>query len=184
MKNDIYGISGGSGSGKTTLVNVLLGLLKPFEGKILLDGKLVDDNISFKKIVGYVPQSSLILDDSLTKNIVFGSNHKNIDLNWIKRCVRLVELSDFVKSLKNGLDTILGEDGSKISGGQKQRIGLARALYSKPKIIVLDEATNALDKKIESSILETVVNLNKEITFVIISHDNQVLKICNRRYYM
>lgn len=89
-----------------------------------------------------------------------------------------------MKSLNNGLETILGEDGSKISGGQKQRIGLARALYSKPKIIVLDEATNALDNKSESLILKTVVNLNNTITFIIISHDDKVLKICNKTFRM
>ena len=183
-KHDIFGITGSSGSGKTTLVNVLLGLLKPSKGEILLDGKLVEDSILFNKIVGYVPQNSLILDDSLIKNIVFGSDQNNLDINWMKQCIKLVELDNFVKSLKNGMDTILGEEGSKISGGQKQRIGLARALYSKPKIIVLDEATNALDKKTESSILKTVVNLNKRITFIIVSHDDKVLKICNKKFYM
>ncbi len=181
-KNDIFGITGSSGSGKTTLVNVLLGLLKTSKGEILFDGKLVKDDLLFNRIVGYVPQNTLILDDSLLKNILFGSDKKNIDIDWIKKCIKLVELGDFVRSLKNGIDTILGEDGSKISGGQKQRIGLARALYTKPKIIVLDEATNALDNKTESSILKTVINLNKNITFIIISHDDKVLKICNKRF--
>ena len=132
--------------------------------------------ISFKK--------TLILDDSLKNNIVFGSNPNEIDLNWIEECLNLVKLKDFYESLDKGLETILGEDGSKISGGQKQRIGLARALYSKPEIIVLDEATNALDNKTESLILKTVVKLNNKITFIIISHDDKVLKICNKIFYM
>ena len=179
-KNEIHGISGDSGSGKTTLVNVLLGLLKPFDGEISIDGVVINKDFSFNKIVGYVPQNTLILDDSLKNNIVFGSNPNEIDLNWIKECINLVELKDFYESLDKGLETILGEDGSKISGGQKQRIGLARALYSKPEIIVLDEATNALDNKTESLILKTVVKLNNKITFIIISHDDKVLNICNK----
>ena len=140
--------------------------------------------MSVKHIVGYVPQKTLILDDSLKNNIVFGSNPNEIDLNWIEECLNLVKLKDFYESLDKGLETILGEDGSKISGGQKQRIGLARALYSKPEIIVLDEATNALDNKTESLILKTVVKLNNKITFIIISHDDKVLKICNKIFYM
>ncbi len=182
MKNDIFGISGVSGSGKTTLVNVLLGLLKPFEGKILFDSQEVDDKTLFNEMVGYVPQSSLILDDSLLNNIIFGSFKKNVDLNWIKKCIELVKLKNFVKSLPYGINTILGEDGSKISGGQKQRIGLARALYSKPKIIVLDEATNALDKKTELAILKTVKELSVNTTIILISHDSKVLEICNKRF--
>ena len=100
----------------------------------------------------------------------------------MKECINFAKLEELVKSLQNGIDTVLGEDGSKISGGQKQRIGLARALYSKPKIIVLDEATNALDKKTEKIILKTIKKLSSKITFIIISHEDQVLNICNKRY--
>ena len=181
-KNDIYGIVGSSGSGKTTLVNLILGLLKPTKGEIYIDNNKIIDSSVLKNIVEYVPQSSLILDDTLFNNILFGNDKNNFDFDWMKECINFAKLEELVKSLQNGIDTVLGEDGSKISGGQKQRIGLARALYSKPKIIVLDEATNALDKKTEKIILKTIKKLSSKITFIIISHEDQVLNICNKRY--
>jgi ABC-type bacteriocin/lantibiotic exporter with double-glycine peptidase domain len=181
-KNDILGISGGSGTGKTTLVNLLLGLLEPNKGDILIDGKIINNIDSFQSIVGYVPQDCLILDDSLVNNIVFGQNNNIIDINRIEYCIQASGLNNFLESLNDGLETNLGEDGSKISGGQKQRIGLARALYSDPKVIVLDEATNALDKKTELEILKTIKKLREKTTIIIISHDDKTLKICNNRF--
>ena len=181
-KNDILGISGGSGTGKTTLVNLLLGLLRPNEGEILIDGKVINDLSSFQSIVGYVPQDSIILDDSLVNNIVFGQNSNKADINRIKYCIEASGLSDFLKSLDHGLESNMGEDGSKLSGGQKQRIGLARALYSEPEVIFLDEATNALDKKTELAILKTIKKLAEKTTIIIISHDEKTLKICNNRF--
>ena len=181
-KNDIFGISGGSGTGKTTLLNLLLGLLDPNEGEILIDGKIISNMSSIQSIVGYVPQESLILDDSLANNIVFGQNNNTVDLKKIKFCIEASGLSDFLNTLDYGLETNLGEDGSKISGGQKQRIGLARALYSGPEVIVLDEATNALDKKTELDVLKTIKKLSEKTTIIMISHDEKTLDICNNRY--
>ncbi len=183
-KNEIFGIKGLSGSGKTTLVNLLLGLLNTTEGEIFIDNKIITSNDTFNQLASYVPQNTLILDDSLKNNIAFGNNLNQLDLDWMRECICTVELSDFVKNLDNGLETILGEDGSKISGGQKQRIGLARALYSKPKIIVLDEATNALDKETEASILQTIKKLSYKITFIIISHNEKVIEISDQIYEM
>lgn len=183
-KNDIVGISGDSGTGKTTLVNLLMGLLVPIEGQILIDGKIINDLTSFQNLISYVPQESLILDDSLINNIAFGQNNDKVDLNKIKYCIEASGLSDFLNSLDNGLETNLGEDGSKISGGQKQRIGLARALYFEPEVIFLDEATNALDKKTELEILKTIKKLAEKTTIIIISHDKKILEFCNNKFYL
>ena len=178
-KNKIYGFKGGSGSGKSTFINLLTGLLKPTSGKILVDGVDINENIfDWQNKIAYVPQDLFLLDDAIVDNIAFGTNKDEIDQDLVKEVLDQSGLKTFIDQLRDGMDTIVGEKGVKISGGQKQRIGLARALYKKPKILVLDEATNSLDKNIEKSILDSLVKLD-DITIFLVSHQNDPFYICD-----
>ena len=142
-KGDFVGIIGETGSGKSTLINILIGLLKPSEGKVEIDQLNINSNLQgwYKKI-GYIPQSVYLIDDTIRKNIAFGLKEDNIDDNLIKQAVKKASLDEFINNLSNGLETIVGEKGIRLSGGQQQRIGIARALYRDPEVLILDEATS------------------------------------------
>jgi ABC-type multidrug transport system fused ATPase/permease subunit len=134
VKGDKIGITGESGSGKTTLLEILMGLSKPFSGKIFIDGNEKNlNNLSWQEKIGYVPQSVFITSDSLKKNIGFGYEEDEINVEKVKECINFCNLNNFVESLDNGINTKLKDLGLNISGGQKQRIGLARALYNNQK---------------------------------------------------
>ncbi len=179
QKNKIYGFKGDSGSGKSTFINLLTGLLKPSTGNIFVDGIDINENITgWQNNIAYVPQDLFLTDDTILNNVAFGRNEEDIDLDLAEKVITLVGLKEFINQLKDGIYTIVGEKGVKISGGQKQRIGLARALYKKPKLLVLDEATNSLDKKTENSILETLKKLS-EVTIFSVSHHKAPLYICD-----
>lgn len=171
LKGERVGIIGESGSGKSTLINLILGLIPPTEGSIYIDGNdMLTHRKAWQKRIGYVPQEVFLDDDSLIKNIAFGVKDKDIDVEKVKDCIKKARLVNFVEKLDSGLDTMVGERGSKISGGQKQRIGLARALYNSPAILILDEATSSLDNKTESEVMKSVYDLTKELTIIIVAH--------------
>ena len=163
-------IMGKSGAGKTTLINLLLGLLKPSQGKIINNFL----NPSF------VSQSPYLLDDSIKNNIALGVDENKIDLNFVNTCLEKVQLKEFVNSQEKGIDTIIGEKGARISGGELQRLALARALYRKPDIIILDEPTSSLDKITEQNILEILSLLSKECSVIIVTHNLDNIKYCDR----
>ena len=176
----MIGISGKSGSGKSTFVNLITGLLQPKEGYIEIDNKNISDNIkNWQNGIGYVPQNIYLIDDSIAKNIAFGEE-KIIDENKINEAIKFAQLEDFVSKLPDKLNSSVGEQGILISGGQKQRIGLARTFYKDPKIIILDEATASLDKKVENEILDLILKLKNKKTILIVSHDPNVLKHCDK----
>ena len=180
-KGDNIGIIGESGSGKTTLIDIILGLLKPNSGCIYLDGESIYDNIkNWQSHIGYVTQEVFLMDLSLKKNIAFGIDEDDIDEEKVNEVIIKANLSNFVATLSDGIETIVGERGARISGGQKQRIGIARALYREPSIIILDEATSALDQKNEKEVLEAIKSLKGKVTIIIISHDISTLKFCNK----
>ncbi len=180
-KGDSIGIIGESGSGKTTLIDIILGLLKPNSGYIYLDGENIHDNIkNWQSNIGYITQEVFLMDLSLKKNIAFGIDENDINEEKIKEVIINTNLSNFVETLNEGIETIIGERGAKLSGGQKQRIGIARALYREPSIIILDEATSALDQKNEKEVLEAIKSLKAKVTIIIISHDISPLKFCNK----
>ena len=175
-KNTIFGIKGLSGSGKTTLINLLLGFLKPQSGKILVDNTSIYQNLKkWQENIGYVPQKVFIADGTLEENIAFGEDKEKIDKNHINK---VFVMSKLQKSFAN-LNVRVGELGNKISAGQIQRIGIARALYMKPKLLILDEATNNLDNETEEEILNEIKELKKNLTIIIISHEKRIQKICD-----
>ena len=181
MPKTCIGIKGESGFGKSTLAKLIIGLFDPLDGKVLIGKKNINENIaSWMSSIGYVSQNTFLTDDTILRNIAFAEEDVNIDTERVKNCIKQSRLTDFISKLNLKEETKIGEIGKKISGGEKQRIGIARALYKKPKILVLDEATNALDIKTENLILETLEKLKKEITIIFISHKKNSLKICDK----
>lgn len=179
----MIGIIGESGAGKSTLINLILGLLDPTKGKILVDDNDIGDSLkSWQKNIGYVSQQTFLLDDTFRKNIAFSLMNENINNNALDECLKVSQLQNFINSLPDGLDTIVGERGSKLSGGQQQRVGIARALYNDPKVLVLDEATSNLDVETESRFMEAVKSIKGKRTIIMISHRMSILKSCDDVY--
>ena len=178
---ECIGIVGMSGAGKSTLVDNILGLFTPQSGSITVDGVNINDNIrSWQNEIGYVSQNLYLTDDSIKSNIAFGISPNKVDIRKVNKSIRMAQLTEFIKSLPEGLNTNLGEGGIKLSGGQRQRIGIARALYHNPSLIVLDEATNALDTKTEKGIMDAVLELKGKKTIIIIAHKMSTLDKCDR----
>ena len=152
---EAVGFVGQSGSGKSTLIDIMLGLLTPLSGSVVVNGQEVSGIKSdWQKAIGYIPQTIFLMDDSLRRNIAIGIADKEIDEVAIVEALKSAQLEDFVTSLPDGIDTVVGERGVRLSGGQRQRIGIARALYKQADVIIFDEATNALDHQTEEDILD------------------------------
>lgn len=184
-KGEYVGIHGASGVGKTTLFNLLLGLYRPTSGVISIDGiELTSENIrKWQNSIGYVSQNVFIADSTLAENIALGTPKESIDYQLVDRVICQANLVEFVKSLPHGLDTRMGEQGSRLSGGQRQRIGIARALYKGCDVLLLDEATSSLDKEAEECInmeISRLKHYNDKLTVVVIAHRESSLKNCNR----
>ena len=179
----ITGIKGSSGSGKSTLIAILLGLLNPLDGKRIFE---FDNNFSAedapKNTFGYVPQNIFLIDDSIRRNIALGIDDDKINDEKIIECLKHANIYEKFINSKDKLDTNLGYRGLKLSGGQIQRIGIARALYLDPKFIILDEATNALDEETEKSILNEILQMKSIKSFIIISHRESTMSICDKVY--
>jgi ABC-type multidrug transport system fused ATPase/permease subunit len=182
-KNKKIGIIGSSGVGKTTFLDIIIGLLEPNTGKIILDGKETSllDNSYWKNIVSYVPQFNYLTDDTLIKNIAFGIDEEKIDKDLVNTLVDLTLLNEIVSNNKGGLSMQIGERGLNLSGGQIQRIAIARALYKKPQILVLDEPTSSLDLNNEKIIIEKLFQL-KNLTLIIVSHRKESIVRCDEVY--
>ena len=178
------GFIGTSGAGKSTLIDCLLGLIQPSSGGISIDGKLItSDNVhNWQKKLGYVSQVIYLLDGSLRENIGFGIPSKIIDEEKIRIAVEKSQLTDFIASLPDGLDTVVGERGVRLSGGQRQRIGIARALYNNPPVLILDEATSSLDTATESEVMRSVEELQGSTTVLIIAHRHTTIENCDYLY--
>ena len=175
------GIIGVSGSGKSTLINIIVGLLKPSSGEILIDDNSnIENNLDlWQNAIGYVSQDVFLSDQSILMNIAFGIKQESIDYKLIDKVLEQAKLSELILTLPEGYHTKVGERGVQLSGGQRQRIGIARALYRRPSILVLDEATSSLDVKTEEEIMMSVDNLKGQMTIIIVTHRLITLKNCD-----
>lgn len=182
-KGEKIGLVGSSGSGKTTLMNILLRFYTEKEGQIRVDGQpLTPQNLqAWHNLVGYVKQDTFLMEASIRDNITL--NDKLVDEERLSYALEQASLRTFVDSLPQGINTFIGERGSKLSGGQRQRIGIARALYKRIEILVLDEATSALDNQTEREVNEAINKLSAtDITILIIAHRITTLRECDRIY--
>jgi ABC-type multidrug transport system fused ATPase/permease subunit len=170
-ENTTTAFVGSSGAGKSTLLDLLLGLLEPSAGTIECGGRpILDDKASWYSNLGVVPQDVILMNDTLAANIAFGLRPADRDGERMREVIAMAQLTDLVAELPDGLDTVIGERGTRLSGGQRQRLGLARALYRAPRVLVLDEATSALDNVTEHEIAETLARLGGRMTIIIVAH--------------
>ena len=175
------GITGVPGVGKSTFIDLLIGLLDPSEGQILIDGfdlKKIKKN--WQKQIGYIPQESYLIDDTIKANIAFGVKENDLNNKRLIDCIKLAELEEFIKTLPDKENTLVGDRGTRLSGGQKQRIGIARSLYFNPKILIFDEPTSSLDTNTEDLVIDAINELKEEKTIILISHRINALKDCDK----
>tara|TARA_Y100000389_G_C17417808_1_gene494821 strand:- start:433 stop:1638 length:1206 start_codon:yes stop_codon:yes gene_type:complete len=181
-RNKKIGIVGSTGSGKTTMVDLILGLLDPSKGSISIDGLLITNKNkrSWQRKIGYVPQNIFLSDCSILENIALGIDKKNIDTNAAVQAAKIANLHEFIMTdLPEGYKSRVGERGVKLSGGQRQRIGIARALYAKPQLLILDESTSALDNITEKIVMEAIHNLGDRVTVIMIAHRLNTVRNCD-----
>lgn len=178
---DFIAITGDSGIGKTTLLQILSGIILPKKGELLIDGGKINSS-SFFNFSSIISQQPFIFQGTLLENITM-KNKVNIDTSFILELIDKFELKNWFDSLENGLETILFLDSKSISGGQKQRIALIRALYTKPKLLLLDESTNQIEELLENKILNYLKSLTKKekLTVIAISHHENLLKFVNKK---
>lgn len=176
------GIVGKSGVGKSTFVDIIMGLIDRALGSIYVnDVNLSKKNVKkWRQLISYVPQNIYLLDDTISKNIAFGETDEQIRPDKIRECLNYSQMLNFVNSLPQKENTLVGERGARLSGGQIQRLAIARALYSECKIIIFDEATSALDKTTEEDILHLIKSLKTKKTILMISHNLDSLKYCDK----
>lgn len=182
-KGESIAFIGPSGAGKTTVSDIILALLKPTEGHILMDGIDVEDlGGQWNRIIGYVPQATFIIDDTVRHNIAFGEKKTSIDDEKVWQALKIAQLDDFIRNLPDGLNTRVGERGVRFSGGQRQRLAIARALYRNPDVLVLDEATAALDNETESEVMKAIEALQGYKTLIIVAHRLTTVRKCDLIY--
>ena len=183
--NSVIGIVGPSGSGKSTLIDTLLGLIRPQEGKLKIDDVIIDDlNLrSWQNSIGFVPQSIFLSEGSIVNNIAFGIQDSEIDLERVKKAIKLSHLDELISKLEEGIYSKVGERGVQLSGGQRQRIGIARALYQDSEILVFDEATSSLDGISEKMIMEAIDSFIGKKTIIIVAHRLKTVERCDKIYF-
>jgi ATP-binding cassette subfamily C protein len=181
-KGRIIAIVGPSGSGKTTLVDLVTGLLQPTQGEVLVDDvSLAQVNLrSWRRMIGYIPQETILLHDTVLNNITLGD--PDLSESDVKEALHAAGAWEFVNGMEQGMDSIVGERGGKLSGGQRQRISIARALAHKPKLLILDEATSGLDPKSEAAVCDTLLQLRGDLTILAISHQTALVEIADISY--
>jgi ABC-type multidrug transport system fused ATPase/permease subunit len=179
------GIVGPTGSGKSTLLDVVLGFITPDAGSIEVDEvPLAACRDAWQRSIGYVPQDVYLVDDSVRANVALGWRGVDIDDEAVEEAIRLAQLDDLVRELPDGLDTVVGERGVRLSGGQRQRLGLARALYVRPTVLILDEATSNLDSATEQRIVATLEELRNGLTTIVVTHRLSTVRDCDRIIYL
>ena len=179
------GLVGTSGAGKSSLAEIILGLLPPTSGRLTLDGiDISRDVAAWQASLGYVPQQVYLLDDTVRRNVAFGIADAEIDDERVWSALVGAHLTDVIRSLPNGLDAGLGEDGQRLSGGQRQRIGIARALYRDPAVLVFDEATSALDNETEREVTAAIDTLMERKTLIVIAHRLSTVRRCTKIVFL
>ena len=182
-RSEYVGLVGESGSGKSTIVDLISGLLDPENGGIFVNGQDTREiKQEWQSVIGYVPQTIFLIDDSIRKNVAFGIRDRDIDDARVTEALDAAQLSDFVSTLSAGVDTQVGERGVRLSGGQRQRIGIARALYHHPEVLLLDEATAALDMETERGVMDAIHRLKGSVTVIIVAHRMATVERCDRLY--
>ena len=181
-KGSRVGFIGKTGSGKSTCLDLLMGLLEPTAGQILVDGYPLSQKTirAWQGNIAHVPQAIYLADISLAENIAFGTPRDKIDIEKVRSAARKAHIADFIESLPQGYQGLVGERGIRLSGGQRQRIGIARALYKTAQIIIFDEATSALDNETEQVVMQTIESLSADLTIFIIAHRLTTLKNCTK----
>ncbi len=176
---ECIGINGKSGSGKSTILDLITGILKPDKGDILLSGKNIKniDINSWRNKIGIVMQENFFKNDTIASNITLGDK---IDIDRIRKSLINANAWDFVNDLPNGIDEYIYDRGSRFSGGERQRLALARALYSNPQILLLDEPSTGLDRNSEKKLISSIQKIKGEMIIIIVSHKKEVLSICDR----
>ncbi|MBR5765261.1 MAG: ABC transporter ATP-binding protein, partial [Lachnospiraceae bacterium] len=173
------GLMGPTGAGKSTLADIILGILTPTEGTVCYGNMNVHEHpLKWSKKLAYIQQSIYLADETIRNNVAFGIEDDRIDEAKVWQALEEAQIKDFVESLPEGLDTMVGKRGVRLSGGQRQRIGIARALYDDPEILVLDEATSALDNETETAVMDAIDNLMGRKTLIIIAHRLTTLRNC------
>ncbi len=175
------GIAGSTGSGKSTLLDLILGLLEPSDGMVRIGGQPLDRvRQSWWGRVGFVPQNVVLLDASLLANIALGPAEQKINGSTVEEALASASLAEFVSSLPEGLDTVIGERGVRLSGGQRQRVALARALYRRPDVLILDEGTSALDNVTERAVMAAVTSQSGRRTVITVAHRLTTIRHCDK----
>lgn len=170
-EHETIAIVGSSGAGKSTLIDIVLGLLTPTRGTVTCGGvPISDDQAGWHRCLGVVPQDVFLLNDTLESNITFGLPALEVDHAGVLEALRFAQLTPLLESLPQGLQTVVGERGTRLSGGQRQRLGLARAMYRRPSVLLLDEATSSLDNETEAEITKALRDLHGEVTIVVVAH--------------
>ena len=181
------GLVGATGSGKTCTADIILGLLEPQRGELKIDGQLINEKNrkSWQRSIGYVPQYIFLSDDTVKANIGFGHDLKDLNNTFVEQAAKAANLHDFIiNELPMGYETIIGERGVRLSGGQRQRLGIARALFHKPKVLVLDEATSAMDTLTEKLIMDAINKLKQNTTIILIAHRLTTIKKCDKIFLL
>jgi len=179
-QGSFVGFVGSSGAGKTTLVDLMLGVLEPNSGEVLISGLSPKKAVKqYPGAVSYIPQDVVVVNGTIRKNVTLGFEEGSIPDEFVWEALRVAHLDELVRELPDKLDSSVGDRGTKLSGGQRQRLGIARAMVTKPKLLVLDEATSSMDGELELNIGEAIQEMRGEVTIIMIAHRLSTIRNCD-----